>query len=160
MSLAEVTAFEFSRKAIEEAYQFMQEVGERKFESVALFAGTVDGNIARITTAIIPQQSTMKTQYGLMYKVEGTELHRINKFLYQSKLLQIAQIHTHPTEAYHSETDDEYAIVSAIGGLSMVVPNFGKSLINHHQWAYYRLSRTGTWVELTEIEIKTLIKIV
>jgi hypothetical protein len=160
MTLPSVTRFEFSRLAIEQAHEFLRSVGEEEFEAVALFGGLIDGAVARITTTITPVQKTYKTEYGLMYRVEGMELHRINKWLHENKLLLLAQIHSHPTEAYHSEMDDEYTIVSTVGGLSIVVPDFAQKRLNHHQWAYYRLDKKGQWRELGEQEIDNLIKIV
>jgi hypothetical protein len=68
----------------------------------------------------------------------------------------IAQVHSHPNEAYHSEADDEYAIVTAEGGLSFVVPNFGKAPLDPTIWAIYRLTQ-GEWRGLNMNEAKLLI---
>ena len=35
------------------------------------------------------------------------------------------QVHTHPQEAFHSPTDDEFPIIHKPGFLSLVIPNFG-----------------------------------
>lgn len=36
-----------------------------------------------------------------------------------------AQVHTHPREAFHSATDDEWPVVHLEGFLSLVIPDFG-----------------------------------
>jgi hypothetical protein len=36
------------------------------------------------------------------------------------------QVHTHPSEAFHSPTDDDYPIVHSTGFLSLVIPNFAQ----------------------------------
>src|SRR3954465_15990189 len=105
MSLDNVTSFILSKKSVEEAYLFMRKVGSEGFEAVALLAGIIDGNTALITDTIIPVQTTMRTKSGLLYRVEGKELHAINKYLYKNNLVSIAQIHSHPSEAYHSDMD-------------------------------------------------------
>jgi len=70
----------------------------------------------------------------------------------------IAQVHSHPTEAYHSEADDRFAIVTAEGGLSLVVPNFGNAPLDPRLWAIYRLT-CGEWRELDAKESQTFISI-
>jgi hypothetical protein len=64
-------------------------------------------------------------------------------------------VHSHPREAYHSHADDRYAIVTAEGGFSLVVPNFGQAPANLASWAVYRLIG-GDWTELTSQEVRDL----
>jgi hypothetical protein len=158
--LSPLNKFRFRRMVIEKAYTFLQQAGKERFEAVALFAGTLDGPNAYITEAILPLQKSYKLSSGLMYSVEGDELHRINVWLYENKLKLIAQMHSHPQEAYHSETDDAYPIMSTEGGLSIVVPNFARSKIDHLSWAYYRLKPQMNWVELSDNDIHNLIELV
>jgi hypothetical protein len=158
--LTALNKFQFPRSVLEKAYTFLQEAGKERFEAVALFAGTVEGTNAYVKEAVLPLQKSYKLSSGLMYSVEGDELHRINVWLYQNKLKLIAQIHSHPQEAYHSETDDAYPIMSTEGGLSIVVPNFARSKMDYLTWAYYRLKPQMDWVELTDNDIHNLIEIV
>jgi hypothetical protein len=39
------------------------------------------------------------------------------------------QVHTHPHAAFHSATDDAWALVDTPGFLSLVIPNFGQGPI-------------------------------
>lgn len=39
------------------------------------------------------------------------------------------QVHTHPSEAFHSPTDDRFPIVHTPGFLSLVIPNFAQGPI-------------------------------
>ncbi|HEU0164449.1 MAG TPA: Mov34/MPN/PAD-1 family protein, partial [Thermomicrobiales bacterium] len=77
-----------------------------------------------IRDAIIPEQKGVSGDHGLMVSVAGGELHRINLLLFEKGWRLLAQIHSHPTHAYHSEMDDEYAIATALGAFSLVVPHF------------------------------------
>lgn len=43
----------------------------------------------------------------------------------RSKIL--AQLHTHPHEAFHSEADDVWAIIRHRGALSLVLPHFAQA---------------------------------
>jgi hypothetical protein len=153
----DVQRFEFPKECLVEAYSFLGQAGTKSFEAVALFAGQMEGTTARIQKVLLPLQRSYKTKSGLLYEVDGEELHRINVELYKSNLKLFAQIHSHPSEAYHSETDDEFAIVATIGGLSIVVPNFAQEKLDHLTWAYYRLSKNSAWIELEFQSVKELI---
>jgi hypothetical protein len=158
--LLNVIRFDFQKACLNGAYSFLKKAGNKSYEAVALFAGKIEDDKAFISDVICPLQESSRTQFGLMYTVDGAELHRINMWLYKNKLKLIAQIHSHPTEAYHSETDDEFPIVTTLGGLSIVVPHFAQDPINHLDWAYYRLFAETSWKELKHKEIKNIIKII
>jgi hypothetical protein len=136
----------------------LQEYGKHGFEGLVLWLGEIDGERASISRAIVPDQRPIASESGVGYFVEGETLFRINRALSASGLRLIAQVHSHPTHAYHSETDDRYAIVTAEGGLSFVVPNFGRAPLDPTIWAIYRLTR-GEWRELDQAESRTLISV-
>lgn len=75
--------------------------------------------------------------------IEGEALHELNTWLFDSQEILAVQIHCHPHDAYHSETDDEYPIVTALGGTSIVVPEFCRNGFFDKNTAVYRLSETG-----------------
>lgn len=58
------------------------------------------------------------------YEVDSTWLTEFWKQLAITGRSIKAQLHTHPGRAFHSETDDEWPIVSQPGFLSIVIPNF------------------------------------
>jgi len=155
-----IKCFEFKQSCLNEAYSFLKKAGNNSYEAVALFVGKIEDNNAIISEVICPLQESSRSKFGLMYTVDGQELHRINLWLYQNKLKLIAQIHSHPSEAYHSETDDEFPIITTLGGLSIVVPYFAQDPLNHLDWAYYRLFSETCWEELNLTEIEKLIKII
>ena len=62
--------------------------------------------------------------------------------------IYIARIHSHPAEAFHSETDDQNPALTNHGALSIVVPFFGLGLRRGLDGcAVYRLGAAG-WVHL------------
>lgn len=142
------------------AYDHMRRAGQQGMEGVAVFAGKENEEIFKIEQVIVPQQKAMSLEDGLLYSVDGNELHRINLWLYENKMSLIAQIHSHPSRAYHSSTDDDYPIIATIGGLSIVVPDFASRPIHLSTWAVYRLSGQNKWVELSPTEKDNLIQII
>lgn len=147
------------RQCLEEAYKHMRQAGHEGLEGVALFAGKEEGNAFKINSTIVPKQKAMSMEEGLLYAVDGDELHRINVWLYENKMSLISQIHSHPSKAYHSSTDDAYPIVATIGGISIVVPDFASRAIDISNWAVFRLSLKNEWVELSATEKNNLFEI-
>jgi hypothetical protein len=134
--------------------QTMREFGSHGWEALVLWLGHVDGAAASVTTAYIPKQKSIASEDGVGYFVAGDTLFRLNQELSNTGLRLIAQVHSHPREAYHSEADDRYAIVTADGGFSLVVPDFGRAPPSPAAWAVYRLSGTR-WCELSRNEVQT-----
>lgn len=64
------------------------------------------------------------------------------------------QLHTHPDEAWHSQTDDTYALVPAPGFLSLVIPNFAAGAVSLEDAFLVEMSATGEWepIELTTLQ--------
>jgi hypothetical protein len=105
----------------------------------------------------VPKQTAYKLREGLCVRVDGSELHRLNVWLYENSERLAIQVHSHPTEAYHSETDDTYPIVTTRGGLSLVVPDFCRNGVRGAATALYRLNHEG-WTELAPSAIGTLLR--
>jgi len=145
------------RALIEEMLGTMQKFGAQGWEVLVLWLGEIDcrQGVANVVTALVPKQNPVSNEDGVGYFVTGETLFHINRGLSETGLRLIAQVHSHPTEAFHSEADDRYAIVTADGGLSLVVPNFGNAPSDPEFWAVYRLS-DKEWLELTEEQVRTL----
>ena len=66
-----------------------------------------------------------------------------------------AQLHTHPFEAFHSEADDELALIRHKNALSFVFPNFAAnatSVAFSAAATLYRLSEGNLWEFVPEAE--------
>lgn len=146
---------------IESVYQHLRQAGNKGVEGVALWVGVYNSETEfEIKATIIPAQKAYSLESGLLYAVGEEELHRINVWLYESKMTLIGQIHSHPNEAYHSEMDDAYPIMAKMGGISIVVPDFAFRPFRLGDWAVYRLHPQNGWVELNSSEVDLLINIV
>jgi hypothetical protein len=96
-----------------------------------------------ILTAHVPKQNSYRLHSGLCVRVEGDELHRLNVWLYEAGEVLAIQVHAHPDEAYHSETDDTYPIVATLGGLSIVAAEFCRAGLFTSSTEIYRLQPDG-----------------
>ncbi len=149
------------RDLIQRCLESMREFGSHGWELLILWLGEVDeeSGIARVTRSFVPDQNPLSAEDGYGYFVTGDTLFKLNRDLAATGLRLIAQVHSHPHEAFHSEADDRYAIVTAQGGLSLVVPDFGDAPPQPADWAVFRL-RDRDWLELTPQEIRALISVV
>jgi hypothetical protein len=147
------------RAAVAEAHAHLERVGRAGFEGFALWAGVVEGRRFTVRRTIIPAQKGIKAEEGVCVRVESEELHRINVWLHEQGCALIAQIHSHPTDAYHSETDDAYPIVTTLGGISIVVPDFAQRSFMLEECAVYRLMPGEGWIDLSPVELKGLIRV-
>jgi hypothetical protein len=59
------------------------------------------------------------------------------------------QVHTHPFEAFHSETDDRYPLLFDPGFLSLVIPNFASGPVGFTDAYLTEVQQDGTWCEVS-----------
>ena len=59
-----------------------------------------------------------------------------------------AQVHTHPREAFHSRTDDEFPIIHTPGFLSLVIPDFGLGPVGFEEAYLTEIQPNGRWKEV------------
>nr|WP_311044081.1 Mov34/MPN/PAD-1 family protein [Rhizobium bangladeshense] len=138
----------------------LADVGRSGYEGLGLWVGTITAGTATVKRALIPQQRLIRTASGVGVYVDGAELHRLNVWLFDNHLRILAQIHSHPTDAYHSDTDDENALATTAGSLSLVVPDFARGPADLSQAALYRLDRAGKWIAVPQTAMSRLIEIV
>lgn len=161
MNFLEIKKVILPSTCVEQAYDHIRNAGSQRLEGVVLFSGRYqeEQKHFQVLETIVPHQLSVNIDRGLLYAVSGDELHRINVYLHSTKQILLAQLHSHPTEAYHSSTDDAFPIVTKVGGFSIVVPNFGMNEFQIEDWAVYRLSQKLTWDEVDTPLVKSIIQI-
>ena len=138
--------------------QQLREAGLDENERFILWSGVVRDDRLLVRTSHCPKQTAYRLAGGLCVRVEADELHQLNVWLYENTERLAIQVHSHPTEAFHSDTDDDYPIVTTLGGLSLVVPNFARYGVRGPETALYRLSSTG-WLGLSPTEARRVLRL-
>jgi len=148
------------RSVIVDMLEVMREYGAQGWEVLVLWLGHVDSvsGVANVVRAFVPKQNPISGEDGVGYFVESDTLFHLNKDLSETGLRLIAQVHSHPREAFHSDADDRYAIVTTNGGLSLVVPNFGHATPDPTAWAVFRLHGRD-WRQLKRDDVGMLIEV-
>ena len=137
--------------------EHLRAAGIEGVERFVLWTGVVADDRLSIRTMHVPKQVASRAPQGLYVRVDGDELHRLNRWLFENGQRLAIQVHSHPTDAYHSDLDDAMPIVTTRGGLSLVVPFFGKDGVRGPSTALYRLSQAG-WVEVSTAATRTLLQ--
>ena len=148
MTLGGVRRFRIKASAIRETEEAIRTAGQDGYELFVVWSGTRDYDAFKVAKVHVPEQASYKLDTGLCVRVEGSELHRLNVWLYEAQQVIGVQVHSHPADAYHSYTDDTYPIATLEGSLSIVLPFFGRDGWRSSDIVVYRLEQ-GRWLKLT-----------
>jgi len=134
---------------------YLRRLGTEHLEGIAYWTGIFKRNEAIVRSAIFPGDyaDNPKSGWGFShvdletaFKV-GNEIHKRKEYLF-------IQLHTHPFEAFHSYTDNNYPISHRLGFISIVIPHFAKGpMKNRNTWKVYEYQGKGKWRTLGRREI-------
>lgn len=147
MILIPLTMFSVPSAIVAETERHLRRAGRRGLELFVLWSGIVQGAEFIVRTAHVPRQTSYQLDSGLMVRVDGDALHQLNAWLYEHQEILAIQVHAHPTEAFHSDTDDAYPIVTAEGSISIVAADFCRRGLFSETTEVYRLGDNG-WHQL------------
>jgi hypothetical protein len=149
---------EVAKQILEDSERSLRRAGRDGCELFVLWSGRRRGESFEVLAGHVPRQTSLRTKKGLLVRIEGDALHKLNTWLYEHGHTLVAQLHAHPEDAYHSETDDTYPIVTQLGGLSLVAADFCRDGLVSDSTAAYRLSEEG-WVAVRS-PINELVRVV
>lgn len=158
MTLIDVDHFEIPSDAVARTAEALREAGHHGYELFVLWSGIETDCGFQIRTVHIPEQTSYQTSDGLLVRVEGEALHRLNATLFETGEMLAIQVHAHPTNAFHSSTDSAYPIVTMLGGLSIVVPDFAIRGVFTPGTAAYRLTQHG-WKAVRRRQLAALLTV-
>ena len=146
MTLADVEKFRVPATIVAQTENALRNAGAKGYEAFVLWSGCQNGREFDVRTVHVPKQDSYRLETGLCVRVDGNELHRLNVWLYEAGEIMAVQVHAHPSEAYHSETDDTYPVVATLGGVSIVAAEVCRDSLFTTSTAIYRLDPEG-WTE-------------
>jgi hypothetical protein len=128
---------------VEASIRELRAAGAALQERLVLWAGHPDAR-AKVSTVIVPPQEADID----FFRVPPAGMRQVFDSLRQDRLAILAQVHSHPQEAFHSEADDDWAIVRHAGALSIVLPFFAATTSAANfldQAAIFVLSADDAW---------------
>jgi hypothetical protein len=118
-------------------------------EGFGIWAGTLGGGDAFVSTLIIPKIDGGGFHGEVSAETAATLFDELDVL----DLVPIAQVHSHPSEAFLSPIDAERPLVAAPGFLSIIIPSFGfVDLADVGVWRAYEFHGRNNWRELDEPE--------
>lgn len=136
------------RTILAAAVRTVADAGRQGHECFVVLGGKLNagGGVLTFTSALRPAQTPHRTPHGLLVTVDGRALFSVNQKLRERGEVLAAQLHAHPTQAFHSDTDDQRPLATLLGALSIVVPHFARDgLAGQSRWAWFRLGGPGDW---------------
>jgi hypothetical protein len=130
--------------------------GAEGHEGFILWPGIVNGRgLAVVTTAWIP---AAQTHEGFA-RTHTEGMVAFVQAVHEEGWALLAQVHTHPGDAFHSPIDDRYPASGRDGFLSIVIPSFGRGFeLDRPNWAVYELEG-GRWRAWSAEEARARIRI-
>jgi hypothetical protein len=116
----------------------------RGHEGVAFLLGQSDGIRSLGLQAVRPRAITTRGSFH----VPAVEMARVIQAAGRLDLQVIAQVHTHPGDAYHSDGDEDGANIGFDGFVSIVIPDYGARLPSLQGSAIYHFNRAAGWTLL------------
>jgi proteasome lid subunit RPN8/RPN11 len=136
----------------------LQRGGAATCEAVVLWLGSGPHGEERVLEAYRPDQVAAED----FFRIPPTAMKQLMSHLRRTSLHVAAQVHSYPGRAYHSDADDQWAIVRHYGALSLVVPRFarGTTVANFiDQIAAYRLSDDNEWIAVPDEDVPQAIEV-
>ena len=137
-----------SQAIVRETLLALQKAGQDGNEGIVLWLGNrFGGDAGTVQAAYVPLHQAEKDRFWIPY--EGMEA--LMARLRDDRLALLAQVHSHPGRAFHSEADDRWAIVRYAGALSIVAPSFARQTSPEtftQHCAFFQLTSNDTWLEV------------
>ena len=122
---------------------------ERRHEGVAYLLGRTDGTTVLAVSVFAPNARTTAGSFH----VDARSMAACASLAGQYELQIVAQVHTHPGSAYHSDGDVEGAKILYPGFASIVLPVYGAHLPSFEGAAAYMWRADKRWHELSTDDI-------
>jgi hypothetical protein len=87
------------------------------------------------------------SRYGL--RIESDWINQFWTDLAERGLGVRIQVHTHPSEAFHSATDDAYPLLFDAGFLSLVIPDFAMGPVGFRDAYLTEIQPDGAWQQVS-----------
>lgn len=143
------------RRIVDETQRFLRKQGQEFREGTVLWIT----NAARSTTETpitrieIPEQEAPTILEGCYIIVPLAYRQALTRRLDSAGERIVAQVHSHPGEAFHSEVDDRFPVIHHRGAYSIVVPDFCEQPFSFATTAVYRLANWPEWQQLNTKEV-------
>lgn len=152
------TKLRIPAQIITETEQFLRQKGQCREEGRVYWIGELIGPIIKITRLHIPEQISESSIWGVSVEVRKKERLAMMETL-QGDERVFVKLHSHPQEAYMSETDIRNPSFKHEGAISIVVPNFSSNPMGELLDCSVNIFTAGEWRELTREMVSRFVEV-
>ncbi|MGF6311903.1 proteasome lid subunit RPN8/RPN11 [Bradyrhizobium sp. i1.8.4] len=121
----------------------------QRHEGIAYLLGRSDGSVTLAVAVFAPEALTTSGSFHVQTRAMISCMSAAARF----ELQVVAQVHTHPGHAYHSDGDVEGAKIRYPGYVSIVLPDYGRHLPLLAGAAAYIWQKTSGWTKLSDDDL-------
>ncbi|KWV60496.1 hypothetical protein AS156_29405 [Bradyrhizobium macuxiense] len=118
-------------------------------EGIAYLLGRTDGAVTLAVAVFAPEAQTTAGSFHVPTRAMVPCMQAAARF----ELQVVAQVHTHPGQAYHSDGDVDGAKIRYPGYASLVLPDYGRHLPSLAGSAAYFWQKSNGWMVLSDDDI-------
>jgi hypothetical protein len=134
-----------ARELLQKTITVLRRGGDRGEERVALWLSTSAPRTPAVVVEVYEPDQIAEVDY---FRLPPDSMRSLMAHLRSTRRRIVAQIHTHPGRAFHSDVDAEWAIVRHVGALSLVLPRFAATTTPANflkEVMTYEYSASGHW---------------
>ena len=135
--------YRLPRRMIEETFATFRSCGAGERECQLYWASPWSDPL-RLTDLVHPKHTS--SYYGL--SLDSAWISSFWLALADRDLGVRVQVHTHPGEAFHSETDDAFPLIHEAGFLSLVIPDFAYGPVGFERAYLTEIQADGSWQQV------------
>jgi hypothetical protein len=135
-----VSVLRLPRQVLDDSFSQLRTCGAGRAECVVYWCAD-RGEPGLLTRAVHPLHRAGRG----WYEVDSAWITQFFLHLRREGQKVLVQVHTHPQEAGHSETDDQFSLAPAPGFMSLVIPDFGAGQAGFRGAALVRMRADGSW---------------
>jgi hypothetical protein len=143
-----VSALRLPQPVLDTSFRQLRECGAGRAECVVYWCAPLD-QPDLLTRVVYPVHHAGYAGY----EVDSAWVTEFFLDLRRARQTVRLQVHTHPREAGHSWTDDQFALVPVAGFLSLVIPCFAVGRAALADTALVRMQPDGTWAPADPEEV-------
>ncbi len=147
-----MTKLQVTPRGLQGTLDYLQRSGQQGNEGVVLWLGPRTSPFAQITHVYQPLHHAAAD----FFHIPKEGMTALLEYLDQHSVGVLAQVHTHPADAFHSAADNKWALVRHLGALSLVLPYFARGVRATtflSQAATYQLDSRNRWVQVRPDEL-------
>jgi hypothetical protein len=134
---------------------YLKKLGSENLEGIAYWTGIFKGSEAIVRNVIFPADYANNSAGSFAFSsVDLETAFKVGNEIHKRKEYLLLQLHTHPYEAFHSFTDNNYPISHRVGFISIVIPHFARfPMEDRSTWKVYKYKGKGKWRPLGKREV-------